>query len=220
VALRTFTPRAKDTFSKQRNADHVNRTEKLWHRNLSDQSYAVADGAAHLGAPAGTLGYHAVESARSVATGHGLGTDSHLHEFLFRGQHYGPTHPERGVAEAIDERKVRLNQLLARVGAKIVYTYDFGDGWEHGIVLEKGLPIDPNMAYPLCTGGRSACPPEDCGGIGGFYNLLEALQNPRHPQHEELLEWLGEDYDSEKFSIEAINQILHGRKKRAARSSG
>ncbi len=147
-------------------------------------------------------------------------TDSHLHEFLFRGQHYGPTHPERGVTEAIDERKVRLNQLLSRVGAKMVYTYDFGDGWEHGIVLEKGLPIEPNMAYPLCTDGRGACPPEDCGGLGGFYNLLEALQNPRHPQREELLEWLGEDYNPEKFSTEAINRILHGRKRRAARSSG
>jgi hypothetical protein len=146
-------------------------------------------------------------------------TDSHLHEFRFRGQCYGPTDPERGVAEAIDERKVRIKQLLGRVGAKIVYTYDFGDGWEHGIVLEKGLPVDPNMAYPLCTGGRGACPPEDCGGIGGFCSLLEALQNPRHPQHRELLEWVGEDYDPEKFSIEAINRILHGRKKRAARSS-
>jgi hypothetical protein len=146
-------------------------------------------------------------------------TDSHLHEFLFRGQRYGPTHPERGVTRAIDEGKVRLNQLLARVGAKIVYTYDFGDGWEHGIVLEKALPVDPNMAYPLCTGGARACPPEDCGGIGGFYGLLESLQNPRHPQHEELLEWVGEDYDPEKFSIEAINRILHGTKKRAARSS-
>ena len=124
------------------------------------------------------------------------------------------------MTEAIDERKVRLNQLLIRVWAKIVYTYDFGDGWEHGIVLEKGLPVEPNMAYPLCSGGRGACPPEDCGGLGGFYNLLEALQNPRHPQREELLEWLGEDYDPEKFSSEEINRILHGRKRRAARSSG
>ena len=145
-------------------------------------------------------------------------TNSHMHEFLFRGQHYGPTHPERGVAEAIDERKVRLNQLLARVGAKILYTYDFGDGWEHGIVLEKGLPVEPNMAYPLCTGGRGACPPEDCGGVGGFYSLREALQNPHRPEHKELLEWVGRDYDPEKFSSEAINRSLHG-KKRAARSS-
>jgi len=147
-------------------------------------------------------------------------TDSHLHEFLFRGKRYGSTSPDVGVTEAIDERKVRLNQLLSRVGAKIVYTYDFGDGWEHGIVLEKGLPVEPNMAYPLCSGGRGACPPEDCGGLGGFYNLLEALQNPRHPQREELLEWLGEDFDPEKFSSEEINRILHGRIRRAARSSG
>ena len=212
-------PSAKDTFSKQRNADHANRTEKLWQRNLSDQSYAVADGAA-------VWRRLLIPSDITLADLHDLlqlaigWTDSHLHEFLFHGKRYGSTDPDVGVTEAIDQRKVRLNQLLARVGAKIVYTYDFGDGWEHGIVLEKGLPVEPNMAYPLCTGGRGACPPEDCGGIGGFYNLLEALQNPRHPQHEELLEWVGEEYDPEKFSIEAINRILHGRKKRAARSSG
>jgi hypothetical protein len=146
-------------------------------------------------------------------------TNSHMHDFQFRGQCYGSTDPERGLAEGIDERKVRLNQLLVRVGAKMVYTYDFGDSWEHAIVLEKCLPVDPNMAYPACTGGRGACPPEDCGGVGGFYNLLEALQNPRHPEHEELLEWVGKDYDPERFSIEAINRILHG-KRRAARSSG
>jgi hypothetical protein len=122
-----------------------------------------------------------------------------------------------------DPRRIlpaRSRQLPARVGAKIVYTYDFGDEWEHGIVLEKGLPVDPKMAYPLCMGGGGACPPEDCGGIGGFYSLLEALQNPRDPQHEELLERVGGDYDPENFSIESINRILHGRKKRAARSSG
>jgi hypothetical protein len=94
-------------------------------------------------------------------------TNSHMHEFQFRGQCYGSNDPERGLAEGIDERKVRLNQLLVRVGAKIVYTYDFGDSWEHAIVLEKCLPVDPNMAYPACTGGRGACPPEDCGGVGG-----------------------------------------------------
>jgi hypothetical protein len=217
-ASHVYAPR-KDTFSKQRNADHANRTEKLWQRNLSDQSHPAADGAAHLAAPAGTSDITLADLHDLLQLAIGW-TDSHLHEFLFRGKRYGSTDPDVGVTEAIDERKVRLNQLLARVGAKIVYTYDFGDGWEHGIVLEKGLPVEPNMAYPLCTGGRGACPPEDCGGIGGFYNLLEALQNPRHPQHEELLEWVGEEYDPEKFSIEAINRILHGRKKRAARSSG
>ena len=70
------------------------------------------------------------------------------------------------MAEGIDERKVRAQSITGPVGAKIVYAYD-GDDWEHGIVLEKGLPIDPNMAYPLCTGGRGACPPEDCGASEG-----------------------------------------------------
>ena len=76
----------------------------------------------------------------------------------------------------------------------------------------------PEHDLSAVHGSAGACPPEDCGGIGGFYSLLKALQNPRHPQHEELLEWVGEEYDPEKFSIEAINRILHGRKKRAARS--
>lgn len=142
-------------------------------------------------------------------------TDSHMHDFQFRGQCYGSS----DLPEGIDEAKVRLNQLLVRVGGKILYTYDFGDGWEHAVVLEKRLPVDPNMSYPACTGGRGACPPEDCGGAGGFYNLIEALQNPHHPEHEELLEWVGGDYDPEKFSIDALNRSLHG-KKRAARSSG
>src|SRR5260370_34810641 len=119
-------------------------------------------------------------------------TDSHLHEFLFRGQHYGPTHPERGVTEAIDERKVRLNQLLSRVGATMVYTYDFGDGWEHAIALEKDLPTDPNMAYPLVTDGRGACPPENLGRLGGCYHFLCAFQNPPHPHLHEHLHSLDE----------------------------
>ncbi len=122
--------------------------------------------------------------------------------------------------EGIDERNVRLNQLLASVGAKIIYAYDFGDGWEHGIVLEKCLPVAPNITCPLCTRGAGACPPEDCGGIGGFYSLLEVIRNPQQPRHKELLEWVGGNYDSEEFSIEAINRVLPGRKKRAARSSG
>lgn len=146
--------------------------------------------------------------------------NSHLHEFHCRGKRYGPTDPEQGGPDRIDERKVRLNQLLVRAGAKVAYTYDFGDNWEHAVVLEKRLPLDPNMTYPECTGGARACPPEDCGGIGGFYDLLEAIRNPQHPRHEEILEWLGEDYDPEEFSIEAINQVLPRGRTRVSQSSG
>jgi hypothetical protein len=70
---------------------------------------------------------------------------------------------------------VRLSGILGRVGSKAIYTYDFGDSWEHGIVLEKRLPVEQNITYPVCTDGQLACPPEDCGGIPGFYDLVEAL---------------------------------------------
>ena len=145
--------------------------------------------------------------------------DSHLHEFDCRGKRYGPTDPQQGGPDRIDECKVRLNQLLVRSGAKITYTYDFGDSWEHAVVLEKCLPLDPKMTYPECTGGARAGPPEDCGGIGGFYDLLDAVRNPRHPRHEETLDWLGEDYDPEEFSIEAINQVLPRKRTRVSQSS-
>jgi hypothetical protein len=144
---------------------------------------------------------------------------SHLHEFRVGRQSYGEPDPNEGgfdIESRIDERKVRLHEVLGRIGKKAVYTYDFGDGWEHGLVLEKRLPADPNLAYPACTGGQRACPPEDCGGIGGFYELLEAIQNPDHERHEELLDWVGEECDPEAFSIETVNRALHGRRRPAS----
>ena len=128
--------------------------------------------------------------------------NDHLHEFRV-GQHsYG----EPDIEDMMDEGEVQLNQVLRRVGSKVEYTYDFGDNWEHSIVLEKRLPIDPKLTYPLCIAGERACPPEDCGGVGGFFQLMEAIRNPDHPEHEEQLEWVGEDYDPEAFSIETVNR--------------
>jgi hypothetical protein len=96
---------------------------------------------------------------------------------------------------------------LGRIGSKAIYTYDFGDSWEHSLVLEKRLPVDPNTAYPVCTDGQLACPPEDCGGIAGFYDLVEALSDPTHERHEEMLDWLGK-FDPQAFSIESVNRML------------
>ena len=107
-----------------------------------------------------------------------------------------------------NERTVRLSDVLRRVGAKFVYTYDLGDSWEHAIVLEKQLPVDPNAKYPVCTDGRLACPPEDCGGIPGFYDLVDAITDPKHERHEELRDWLGEDFDPLAFSVDGVNKIL------------
>ena len=74
----------------------------------------------------------------------------------------------------------------------MVYEYDFGDSWHHKIVLEKILPHDPNISLPRCTAGKRACPPEDCGGVWGYESFLEAIGDPKHPEHEEMLDWVGE----------------------------
>ena len=136
--------------------------------------------------------------------------DGHLHEFSAGGRRFGPSDPEdQFLADDVeDERRVRIFRLFWPMGAKAVYTYDFGDTWEHSIVLEKRLPAAPNTFYPICTDGQLACPPEDCGGVPGFYDLLDALRDPTDEQHKELRDWVGGDYDPETFSIEAVNRIL------------
>ena len=88
--------------------------------------------------------------------------------------------------------------------------YDFGDGWEHDILVEKILPIEKGIHYPVCIDGKRACPPEDCGGPFGYEELLEILKDPSHPEHEEKFEWLPGDFDSEKFDIKYINRELGG----------
>jgi hypothetical protein len=98
--------------------------------------------------------------------------------------------------------------VLQRVGAKVIYTYDLGDSWEHAIVLERRLPADLNTKYPVCTDGQLACPPEDGGGIPGFYDLVEAITDPNHEQHQELRDWLGYDFGPLTFSVDNVNQML------------
>ena len=86
---------------------------------------------------------------------------------------------------------------------RLDYLYDFGDGWEHRVVLEKILPLpaDGKAPPPRCTGGRRACPPEDCGGPWGYASLLEALADPKHPEHEQMREWVGGHYDPEHLEL-------------------
>ena len=86
--------------------------------------------------------------------------------------------------------------------------YDFGDSWEHAIVVAKVLPPEAELAYPICAGGKLQGSPEDCGGISGFYILLEAIRDPAHDQHEEMLEWVGGDFDPQAFSVDDVNQRL------------
>jgi hypothetical protein len=148
--------------------------------------------------------------------------DCHMHEFRAGHRHFGKPNPEdrlMGMPPVENERTVHLSNVLGRVGAKAIYTYDFGDSWEHGIVLEKRLPADPGTDYPVCTGGECACPPEDCGGIPGFYNLLDALGDPTHEQHDELQDWIGDNYDPDVFSIDDVNRMITPLRRRRAKPS-
>ena len=91
---------------------------------------------------------------------------------------------------------------------KFRYTYDFGDNWDHAIQVEKVLEADPQVKYPRCVKGSRACPPEDCGGAWGYGDFLDAIQNPGHEAHEEMMEWVGGEFDPEAFDIEAVNKEL------------
>ncbi len=135
--------------------------------------------------------------------------DVHLHQFTVRGEYYGLPDLEFDFDfEVKNEKRVKLNQIVSGVGDKFTYEYDFGDGWEHTILLEKILPPEKGVHYPICIKGKRACPPEDCGGVWGYYELLEAIQNPDHPRHQEMRDWLGRDFDPEEFDIEAVNKAL------------
>jgi hypothetical protein len=134
-------------------------------------------------------------------------TDSHLHEFEGAGQSYGTPHSEYPNTTR-NEARVRLNEVLLKEKDSMVYVYDFGDGWEHKVVLEKIIPFTPDRSAPTCIAGARACPPDDCGGVGGYQALLEAIADPLHPEHEEMLEWIGGEFDPEHFDRDEINDEL------------
>ena len=108
----------------------------------------------------------------------------------------------------------RLGQVAAREGSQLSYTYDFGDDWEHHIVVEAIAGPEPGIAYPRCLAGRRACPPEDCGGVWGYHDLVEILTDPQHEEHHERLEWLGLDsacqFDPAAFDPAQANTALAG----------
>jgi len=137
--------------------------------------------------------------------------DSHMHEFRIGQRRFGKPDPNdrlMGLDPVGNERATHLYKVLGKVGAKATYTYDFGDGWEHVIVVEKVLPPDPAGHYPICVGGKLQGPPDDCGGVPGYYNLLEALRDPDHEEHEDLLDWVGGEFNPDAFSVDEVNQKL------------
>lgn len=117
----------------------------------------------------------------------------HMHVFTSGPDEFGLPDPELGHA---DEQRVSLGQLIGGVGDRLRYTYDFGDDWEHELVVEDLLDDVPDTQYPALVAARGACPPEDCGGRWGYTDLKEILADPGHEQHREMLDWLGLEHSS------------------------
>ena len=134
---------------------------------------------------------------------------SHLHVFHTPYGEFGIADAELGHRA---EAPVTLEQVAPTPRSAIRYTYDFGDDWEHDVVVEKVLDRDSTLSYPRCTGGRRAAPPEDCGGIWGYADLVQALTDPTHPGHDDMLEWLGlsdaADFDPAEFGAQTVTQAL------------
>lgn len=125
--------------------------------------------------------------------------DCHLWQFTIGGQTYGPEMDQDwGAAPRTDAVKVRLRDVLKSQKTTIDYLYDFGDSWEHRLTINNIRQGEPEVSYPRYVGGEWAGPPEDCGGIPGFYSVLDALANPKHPDHVEVMEWL-DKYDANEI---------------------
>jgi hypothetical protein len=139
--------------------------------------------------------------------------DDHLHMFEIQGEHYtgagaGGYEPEFGNGE-LDESEFRLCDLIAREKTKFKYEYDFGDDWEHLLVVEKIIDDPKKMkGKVLCLDGKGACPPEDCGGIWGYYQMLDVLAGPSDDEGEEMKESLGESFDPAEFDVNEVNKAL------------
>lgn len=133
----------------------------------------------------------------------------HLWVFDTPSGEFGVPDPELGHGSA---KGKTLAQVAQSKGAKIRYTYDFGDDWQHEIQVEDVVPADPGVAYPRCVTGRRACPPEDCGGVGGYAALLDTLADPGDDEHRAMLDWLGMDsadeFDPAEFSPSDVNASL------------
>ena len=137
-------------------------------------------------------------------------SDCHLHQFRLGRVYYGvPDREFEGFGgETLNEKDYTLADLAPGPKKKFIYEYDFGDSWEHEVRVEKALPPDLAFKHPVCLAGANACPPEDCGGIHGYYELLAALADPKHEQHEEMKEWVGGKWDASQFDLEGINAGL------------
>jgi len=149
-------------------------------------------------------------------------TNSHLHQFIVDDDNQRTSYrllqpgedegDDGGKTKTRDSSRVKLSTVLPNDQSDCYYMYDFGDSWLHHIDVERIDQASPNAVYPWCIGGECACPPEDCGGTPGYEDLLKILRNPKHPDYEQMQEWLEhidrEEFDPERFDHDVVNQRL------------
>jgi hypothetical protein len=140
-------------------------------------------------------------------------TNSHLHHFRVGDQLYGDPDLMAGNFEEFgyeDSTSTKLSDLVPKSGRKfrLVYEYGFGDSWDHELVVERVGPPEAGAKYPVCLEGERACLPEDVGGVWGYADFVDAIQNPDHEQHEDMLEWVGGSFDPEAFDAASATKRM------------
>src|ERR1019366_5497111 len=158
------------------------------HQSEGDAARREAAGLAPAARAPGTMTLGDLHKAIQAAMGW---RDCHLHAFDIGGEQFGD---RRSVDDVVDENRPTLNGLLRSSVVRFAYTYDFGDNWEHTIAFEKSEPAVEGQSYPVCIAGKRNCPPEDCGGVWGYEELLAILADPAHPEHAEQIDWTGEEF--------------------------
>jgi len=131
----------------------------------------------------------------------------HLHQFIVGDQYYGAPDIEDFV-EMRDESRVSLYDVAPDMGGTFKYEYDFGDGWIHTVLVEKIVEPERGVKLPVVIQGKRACPPEDVGGPWGYAEFIDALKDPRHPEHERYVEWIGGEFDPDEFDLVGVNQVM------------
>ncbi|MDQ7794492.1 MAG: plasmid pRiA4b ORF-3 family protein [bacterium] len=132
----------------------------------------------------------------------------HLYRFRIAGEEYGEELEDDPWFDMREATRAVLQRLVPFEGSTFLYEYDYGDGWRHSVKVERILPAQESVTCPTCLAGRRACPPEDCGGIGGYYRLLEIIADPAREEHDEMVAWLGGPWDPDHFSLDEVNVEL------------
>ena len=140
-------------------------------------------------------------------------TNSHLHQFTIGNVRYSDPRMDHDMGPDMpacrDENTTALTEAALQENAEFIYEYDFGDSWEHLITVERiDNPDAASKGLAKCLDGSRACPPDDCGGVGGYADLLKIIKNPEHEDHESMMEWLGGRFDPEAFDIKKANKYL------------